>query len=505
MKILSNLLSRVGLVSQADLKKLHREIAQAAYRRGYAAAANNRLFGDWSLSTQTQDAHLRSDLKIMRERARELCRDDDYAKKFQWELRSNVIGDKGITLQMQVKNPDGSLDKRANELIEEEWAEASKPENFTVMGTLSRPEVEGLSVQTKARDGETILRMVDGYPDNKYRFAVQPFEADQLDHELNVPRLANGNSIRMGVELNAWRKPVAYYLLKDQPGDIFYSQSFQDRWERVPAEDIIHDFIGSMFLQTRGETWYAQACTRLKMLNGYEHAELVKARASACKGGFLEQDAEHAEYTGDGQDEQGNIVNELAPGEIELLPPGIRFKEYDPSSPNTEFSNFRKAILRGVAAGLVTSYNSLACDLEGVNYSSLRTAALSERDIWKLLQGLFIMKVEQRIFSRWLKMALLAKAIKLPAEKFDKFNRPKFVGRRWAWVDPEKDIKAAVMAINNRLTSRTAIVKEEGEDFEKIIDEVADEESYAESAGVDLPPVDPKAETSEQEPPAKDE
>ena len=74
------------------------------------------------------------------------------------------------------------------------------------------------------------------------------------------------------------------------------------------------------------------------------------------------------------------------PGSFEQLPQGIDIKLFDPTLPTTTFSEFHKAVLRGIASSLVVSYAPLASDLENVNYSIIRKDKIEERDFYRILQ-----------------------------------------------------------------------------------------------------------------------
>ncbi|MEW6307136.1 MAG: phage portal protein [Verrucomicrobiota bacterium] len=461
-------------------------------RRGYGGAVASRLTSDWTTSSMSEDAQARTSLKAMRERARQQARDNDYAKMFLRLVETNIVG-QGINLQMDVVEPrkgkDGAIknvsDTAANDLIEEAWKEFSKPENFTVTRTMSRQDVERLLSKSCARDGEYIVRRVRGF-NNKFRYALQIFEPDQLDHELNS-RLPNGNTIRMGVEFNEWREPVAYWMLKNHPGDEFYFQSGGARHERIPANEIIHGFLREYPTQSRGITWFHTPLRRIHMLDGYEEAVIVHARAAASKMGFFVRKTDpNAQYQADDEDADGNLISEAEPGAFEQLPYGMEFQQWDPKEPNAEFNSFRKGILRAISAGLGVSYNALANDLESVNYSSLRAGTLQERDVWMLLQSWFITSFEMPVFGDFLEMSLLTRQVALPEDKFDKFNRPKFIPRRWPWVDPLKDILAAKEAVALRIRTHGDIIAEAGGDFEETMRRFGREKEIAAEHGVTL-------------------
>jgi len=172
---------------------------------------------------------------------------------------------------------------------------------------------------------------------------------------------------------------------------------------------------------------------------------------------------------------------------------GTTFVQHDPQHPVTAYGDFVKACLRGIASGMGVSYNSLASDLEGVNYSSIRAGLLEEREEWKNIQTWFIETVVEPVFESWLKMALLSGALKmpngsaLPAAKLEKFNAPDWKPRRWPWVDPLKDMQASVLAVEKGFQSRRHIISEAGDDIEDVFSDDAADKQLAADYGLDFP------------------
>jgi lambda family phage portal protein len=424
---------------------------------------------------------------------------NDYARGFLWLIAKNVVGPEGIKLQNKAKLRDGSLDKGANDRIEEAWAKYCQRGNFEASGTLSGQDADRLFIQSVARDGEIIIRFLEGF-DNPWGFSLQFLEADHLDETLNLAKMQNGNSLRMGVEFDRWMRPVAYHLLTEHPGDNVWSYNSR-QYQRIPAEQILHPFIAERYQQPRGVPWMHSAMTRLNNLGAYEEAEIVGARIGASSMGIWEPKDEMADPSvnpdADTTDSDGNPISEMEPGIFMKAPYGYQFKPFDPQHPGGNFGPFMKSTLRGISAGLLVSYNSLASDLESVNYSSLRAGALEERDMWKLIQSWMITNYKAEIFKRWLKMALVTEEINLPAYKFPELHKPKFIPRSWPWVDPEKDINANILALDNLLTTRTDLAAETGEDFEEILIRIKEEQELMKKYGVAPVEKSPKAEERE--------
>jgi len=239
--------------------------------------------------------------------------------------------------------------------------------------------------------------------------------------------------------------------------------------------------------------------TRLHQIGEYEEAEVVAARVAACKMGFFKPDSGEG-YVGDDVDSLGNTVSEAAPGTMELLPPGMDFESFDPTHPSGNYGSFVKSTLRGIASGLNVSYNSLASDLEGVNFSSIRSGVLEERQNWRVLQSWLIEHLHQEIYLEWLRLAFLNNQLgSIPQQRFEKFANPNWQARGWEWVDPLKDAKANLQEVHMGVKSRADILSEKGKDIEDVFEQLKAENDLAELVGIDISQVNPILEDTENE------
>lgn len=483
MTILERIANRVGLYTATQLKKQVKLTREAS--AGWQAAAINRLTAYWTSQTLSVDSTLRKDLQTILARSRNICENSDYAKGFLNIVKSNVIGECGIQLKNKARElprrdeTTGKLDTFANRLIEEGWWEWNQRGNCTVDRSMSGTDRQNLSIETAGRDGEVLIRKVRGF-DNDAQFAIQVLECDWLDFDYN-DRLTNGNEIRMGIEFNRWKEPIAYYFLKRNPHDNYFgAQTEFERHERVDAGEIIHGFIKFRPEQARGIPWLATSMYRMSIVQKYEESEAIASRLNASKMGFLTTTGANVQYEGK-EDGLGNKIMDSEPGAFEELPAGMDVKTVDWQHPNSSYMTFMKTALRGVATGLGVSYNTFANDMESVNFASGKLGIEAERELFKAIQNWYICSIENEIFKEWLTVQLLTQNIPLPFSKFKKFNSPDWRPRRWSYINPQQEIDAKIRAINAGLTSRQRVIAEWGGDRDEVDAEIADDKNHAES------------------------
>jgi lambda family phage portal protein len=472
-------------------------------RRRFDAAQYNRLTHSWIASERSINTELRADLDALRRRSRDLAKNSPLAKKFLQMVASNVVGPRGFALQARVVNPDGSPDKLANDAIEAGYADWSKARNCDIGKRLSfRAQCRAIALAL-ARDGEALVRERQGAA-NPYGYALQVLDVERLDTTLNREPADGKNQIIMGVEQDADGVPVAYWLASNPLGRDPTGKKLQ----RIPAGEILHLFMTDDPEQVRGVPWMHAVMLTVNDLKGYNHAAIVAARIGASKMGFFTSPDGDPTPVKDGEDSAGMPFTEADPGQFGMLPPGYDFKSFDPDYPHANYAAFVKEHKRDVASGFGVAYNTLANDLEGVNFSSIRSGTLEERDNWMAVQQWFIDAFLDVIYERWLDNALLAGALimpngsPLPASKRAKFGAHEFQGRRWSWVDPLKDIEASVRAIENGLASPYTIAAQQGVDAEDVLDDIARFQAAAKAKGVILGA--PAPATSAPEPPPDD-
>jgi lambda family phage portal protein len=455
-------------------------------KRNYAAASKGRLFADFNGSNRSADSEIRWALNELRNRSRDLERNNEYFRRYLQLLRTNVVGESGFRLQVKASNPDGTQDNAGSQIIESAWSEFSRLGGPTVSGKMSMVDLCNYIISAMARDGEVFLRIVRSGR-LRHGIALQVIESDRVDEEMNE-RYRNGNDVRMGVELDEFRRPVAYHILLNHPGDYDYvTLASGTKRARIPAAQIMHIYRQERADQTRGVPWSSAAIAALKMLHGYREAELVAARTGAAKMGFFTSPAGDG-FNADAYEDTTTPIYDAEAGTFHQLPAGVDFKPFDPTHPTSAFADFEKSILRGIAGGLGVSYTSLANDLQGTSYSSIRQGALEERDFYRTLQRFMVDHFLDPVYRVWL--AHVTEFALIPingAGKFEKFSRTfTFRPRGFQWVDPLKEINAAVVGLQNGILSHSDIAANYGRDAQETFQQIQRDGADAAALGLTM-------------------
>lgn len=449
----------------------------------FESADADRLTSGWTTTPVSALRLVEHNWRILCARGREVSHNTAHGRKFLRLVRANIVGPHGVHVAPAVNRQDGTPDKLARTAIAEGWREWSKAPEVTGQFTLR--DLEGMMVQTVARDGEVFVRKLKGRNFGPYLFQLQLIDPDRIPVDYKA-RLSNGNRVRAGIEFTAEGKPVAYYIRADYEDYVEGREFHGAKHERIPADEMFHLFIPEMINQPRGLSWMGTAMKRLKNLSKFEEAAVINARVGASKMGFFQVNPDFAEEAFGDEEE---FPMDAEPGAFERLPAGHTFAEWNPQYPQGEFEGFHKACLHNIAVGLGVSYASLSGDLSEVNYSSIRAGALDERDLWMDLQEWFISRFIRPLFEEWVKVAVLAGAIcigstPLRAERVAQYQRARYQARRWKWADPSKEVAAARNEHAGLMKAVSETIREQGRDPDEVFEEIREEREMWQGMGL---------------------
>ena len=458
--------------------------------RMYNAAQSSRL-SPGPIANGSADSELVSSLRNLRGRSRALIRDASYAKRAQVIVVNNVIGC-GIGMQAQVMTSRDTLADRVNDGIEEAWCDWCEAENCHTGGRLAFKMLERALMAQVFAAGEVFVRKhYRPFGRSKVPYALEMIEAERLADEFTSPYLSaqGSNHVRMGIEVDEFYRPVAYWIRKRHPNETRFSGAGVDMVERVPADQIIHLAVVDRWPQTRGEPWMHAVLQTFADLAGYTEAEITRARIQASTPWTIET-PESADSFGEPQ-EDGSVEMEVEPGVAKRLQPGEKMNVPPVNAPNPALDPFVRYILRDLAAGTGPSYESLSRDYSQSNYSSSRLALLDDRDLWRFYQAWFVCEFRHKVHREWLQAAVLARAIEsIPVEQYaaepKKFERVLFKPRGWSWIDPTKEVEAYKEAIKQGFTTVTDVVAQTagGQDIEDVLTTRQRELKMMEDAGL---------------------
>ncbi len=487
-------IQRLGLAVSGRPSAPSRNPRKSGARNLITAGRADRLAGDWPATPVAVDDIVLRNLKTIRARSRNDYFNNGYIRRFDKMVETNLVGPRGVVLQPRIVDEYGKPDPLADQTIERAWQGWGRLKDCDSRRRLTWTGMQRQAAANAAIDGE-ILAVTDMVNDAAgYRFSVRLVDPELLDVNRNEP-LRDGARICMGIEMDATGSVVAYHLT-NQPDTATASSGWSygtTQRIRILADRVIHAYIPELVGQSRGLPWAAAGLWDAHLIAKYGEASLVAARQGANSPLFI-RDAEDQRFVGAGEDADGNTVLPSEPGEYGRLMFGQELVAHDNPYPKGEFDPFVKSCLRKLASSVGVSYNLLASDLEGVNYSSIRAGVLEEREIWKALQEWFIESFCFEVYRRWLRFNLMFGTLTVPTtngprplslDREEKYHQVHWQARRWPWVDPMKDQQANRLALDTFQTSPQKLARESGHDFEAIVDEIAAAKAYVQSKGLD--------------------
>jgi len=470
-------------------------------KRSFIAADRSRLSSSWVTGYKNINADIRAGRRILMARARDLVINDTYASKAVSMIDKNVLGPSGFTHRNKAFNlikKDGKYEREyqqdINYTINELWKDFCKPDNCFLDEQRSFNENLSAILKTIVTDGEMFI--VENYT-GKYGYQLQGVPSAYCDEMFNKV-LGNGNQVVMGIEYNKVWKPVAYYFKKVTSSDQLYNTDIKD-YIRIPADRVYHLYRQNFVGQLRGISWFAPSAYRLNIYKSYEEAVLINSRSAAMKtavlkpkegvmGETLQNPDVASDYEGE-ENEDGDIVRDISPGEVYVVPDGYDFTSFDPTFPQAEMGSFSKLILRGFSSGFDLDYPTLSSDHADVNYTSSRSALLDTRLTYKKIQTYLDDHLLTPVRRKWFEYAALKNKIDIKVKDMDSLNKPEFFGYRGEWVDQYKENNADALALEKGLETHTQILGKRGYNFEEFIEQVKYEKETLAEAGIVFSPM----------------
>lgn len=432
--------------------------------RSFRAALNNR-FVDWLLSSRHKiNVDLVTELETLVERSRSLAKNNEIFRSFLFNSKVSVVGPKGFTLAMQVKNADGTLNDELDNEIEDAFKDFQEKQYLTPSKTLDGVMFDMKVLTNLIIDGQCFIQIVKD-PKSPFGVRFKPIDAMSIDmHKLQI-MTETQNGIINGVEVNQDYRPVRYWMRKGYNGNYESGKLYS-----VPADNIIHIYVQQFDDQVRGFPFIIASMESLKQLDDYAVAELIAAKIASCQGVFYERNTNTpaGDFISQNQAaDDGTFLQELAPGIASVVPKGYSVKTLTPTHPNTDYNAFTKSLLRRVSASNGTCYNKLNKDYSDVNYSSLKQATIDENKQIEYWQQILIRQWKNIQFEIFLKNYLISESHSgLKPSEFQKYiHSYRFIPRVDPFTDPAKQMVAIEKKLKLGLTSHIAQIQKSGGDY----------------------------------------
>lgn len=476
---------------------LNRERASHALKAFYEVGESSRLRKSRTDKGSANAQNLRSATKL-RILARHMEENLDIANGALDVLVANTVG-RGIRPEPQVRDKGGQPLKEVNDQLLklfEDWR--FKPE---VTQCFDYFEAQRLAARSWFRDGEMLAQLLTGPVAGLDHGTVVPFslellESDFLPYDLND----DAKGIVQGIEVNNWRRPRAFHLYKQHPGD---GGAASTETKRVEANRVIHLKLVKRLHQLRGMTVFASVLGRLDDIKEIDESERIAARVAAAMAAYIKKGNPDA-YNESEYDENDLRTMEMAPGMIfDDLRPGEDIGTINPNRPNNALIPFRDAQLRSAAAGLGTSYSSLSRNYNGT-YSAQRQELVEGWNHYGTLSGTFIHQFCEPVWWAFVDAAIAARLVQLPSNTdmetiWDATHAPPPM----PWIDPLKEMSANELAEKRLYKSRSRIIRERGENPSQVLQEIKRDQDEAASLGLqreDQAPAMPPAPTNPPDP-----
>lgn len=439
-------------------------------KRAYDAATRRRGDYHWLTKDLSADAEILQAIPAIRQRARDLVRNNAYAARAVSILVANIVGD-GIK-----PRPKTGSDA-ANRRVMAVWQEWADEIGFDGLQTLA--------VRAMIESGESLVRL---YTRRRGSMMVplmlRVLEGDYLDAgkvEVTAPQRIVG-----GIQYDPVDDVEGYWLFARHPGDR-HGYTMQSSF--VPATSVCHLYRIDRPGQTRGVSWLSPVIAMLRQVGDYQDAALMKAKVEACFVAAIENDGDSVAapigVSEDGETKQvldlaGNVVERMAPGMILNLPAGQKLTAHSPGGQG-DFEPFLLQLLYAVSAGIGLTFDQLTGDLRQANFSSLRAGKIEQRRLVEQWQyHLVVPRLCRPVWRRFIEAAIDAGALPMRAGGYP----VEWIAPRHEPIDPAKETTAVLEQIQGGLLPPSWAATERGWSYDDVLEAYAEDKRKAEALGL---------------------
>jgi len=433
-----------------------RDVRRDLEKRWYDGARTSRDTWGWMAGSTSADAEVYGGFVNLRNRSRDLVRNNGFASKALRVLTDNAVGT-GIVAMSRSGNK--RLDARVNELWKRFVDECDFGSQLDLYG------LQRLAIRSMLEGGETLIRLRTRNDGAGVPLELQLLEGDYLDHRKNGDVQGHGHS-HLGVEVNDDGKRIAYWLFRQHPGEMIYTipQSYVS--DRIDAKDVLHLYEPLRIGQVRGVPWLTPGLIDARNIKTYQEAERVRKRIEACVAAIvIGADEESQEGIAPMvTDYAGNRIEQFEPGLIAIARGSKDIKFTQPATAGG-YHEAMRVDLQSLAASWGITYELMTGDLSRVNYSSIKAGLNEFRRLVEVLQWLVVIPMGLKpVWRAFIDRAIVAGKLP-PRETYGvEFTTPKFES-----VDPVKETDGDISAVRAFLMPPQEAIRRRGFDPDVVL------------------------------------
>jgi lambda family phage portal protein len=442
-------------------------------RRSYESAKLGRRTAGWTTAGTSANAEIGPAQVRLRNRSRDLVRNNPHGNRAVNVIVANVVG---VGMKPRLSAAGQGAAPQALETFQE-WMTESDLE-----GQLNWCAQQKLVMRSVAESGEALIlwEVMSGSSGLRVPIQCSVLEPDYLDAGKSGA-VAGGGQIFHGVEVDSFGRRVAYWLFPEHPGETITTIKRRFESRRVPAKNVDHVFDTLRPGQVRGVPMFAAVALRLRDIDDYNDAEIVRKKIEACFAAFVTRagGSANSPLGATTTDADSRRIEALAPGLVQYLAMDEDVKFSAPES-SGDYAEFLSVQLHAVAAGLGITYEDLTGDLSKVNFTSMRMGKLGFYALVDQIQQLmFIPLVCDRAWSRVGRMVSFMEGSSepWPAAEWGLPGRP--------YIDP-REVRARIDEIRAGLTTLRREIAAKGLDPDKVLQEIAETGATLDELGITL-------------------
>lgn len=456
---------RAHFARMADDREYSQTVFALMNARGYKAAENGRNSGTWLGGSGSGDAELSGNLQAMRNRSRELDRDDSIASGIYATMTQNIVGRE---LRPQAKTGDREKNRR----LESIWRDR-KRWLFPAEG-ISVGRVQRRVCHRKMVDGDVFIKPAKASAEEPVWFEV--VEGDRVQTPFDATPAA-GNRIQDGIEKDQYGRPVAAYILRRHPGDnVLPGQAGGIRdYATVPAGMYWQSLRGERGGLTRGEPLLHSILQDVRDLDTLMLAAMKRMQIAACLALFIESEVPIDEmFDATAQKYGFRLDQDIEPGMIYKLFPGEKASSFTPNLQVPELERFVISLASRIGAAIGMTWQYVLKDFHSDTYSSARTAQLACEPTWDSEQKDLCDDLWTPVWNAVMQDARLRGDARLAGISDEDIATVTWQGDGRKWVDPEGQANAKQIARRLGIETFAQQCAEIGKDWEENLDAIAE-------------------------------